>query len=241
MNLILFYFLALLAEVVGTIGGFGSSIFLIPIAGLFFDFQTVLAITGVLHVFSNIIKIILFHKGVNIKLILLIGIPSIVFVFIGSILTSYVNLKYAEILLGVFLIVFSLIFFIKPNLVIKPTNTNAIVGGGFAGFLAGIIGTGGAIRGVCLTAFNLDKVAFVSTSAIIDLGVDFTRTSVYLFNGYLQKEFYYLVPVLFVIALIGSYIGKLILKKIPEKNFKKIVLLFLFIIGLVMIFKYLMH
>jgi uncharacterized protein len=36
----LFFLIALLAEVVGTIGGFGSSVFFVPLAGLFFDFHT---------------------------------------------------------------------------------------------------------------------------------------------------------------------------------------------------------
>ncbi len=238
MSLILFYFLALIAEILGTIGGFGSSIFLIPIAGLFFDFQTVLAITGLLHVFSNIIKIILFNKGVDYKLVLKVGLPSVVFVFIGALLTRYFNLIYAEIFLGIFLILFSLIFYLKPLLTVKPTNFNAIFGGGLAGFLAGIIGTGGAIRGVCLTAFNLEKTAFVATSALIDLGVDLTRTAVYVSNGYLEKEYYFLVPILLIIAVVGSYIGKLILEKIPQNAFKNLVLGFLFLIGVAMVIKF---
>lgn len=239
MSLILFYILALLAEIMGTIGGFGSSIFLIPIAGFFFDFQTVLAVTGVLHVFSNLAKVRLFKEGLNFRLLMLIGLPSVVFVFIGSVLTTYVNLIYAELILGIFLIIFSTIFFIKPHLALKPTTTNAISGGTAAGFLAGLIGTGGAIRGLSLAAFNLEKNAFIATSAAIDLGVDSTRTVVYLWNGYLEKEFYFMVPILLIIALIGSYLGKLILKKINQEHFKKIVLGFIFCIGIVMIIKYL--
>lgn len=239
MELILFYCLAFLAEVVGTLGGFGSSIFLIPIAGLFFDFHSVLAVTGVLHVFSNLIKIKLFKEGIDFKLLMLVGLPSVIFVFIGSVLTNYVNLIYAEITLGIFLVIFSTIFIVKPNLSVKPTNSNAVIGGSTAGFLAGLIGTGGAIRGLSLAAFNLEKNAFISTSAAIDLGVDFTRTSVYLFNGYLEAKFYFMVPILLLIAFLGSYVGKLILKRISQEYFKKIVLGFIFCIGIFMIINYL--
>ncbi len=237
--MILFSILALLAEIIGTVGGFGSSVFLIPIAGLFFDFQTVLAVTGLLHVFSNIIKIILFNKGLDKRLLLLIGIPAVIFVFLGSVLTTYIDLKYAEIILGMFLIVFSLIFLLKPLLALNPTTTNAIFGGGISGFLAGLIGTGGAIRGLSLAAFNLEKNAFIVTSAAIDLGVDMTRTSVYLYNNYLEIEYYYLIPILLVVAFIGSYIGKLILNKIPQAQFKSLVLLFIFSIGVFILIKYL--
>lgn len=239
MSYVLFYILALVAEIAGTIGGFGSSVFLVPIAGLFFDFQTVLAITGVLHVFSNMIKIRLFKEGINFKLLLLIGIPSVIFVFLGSMLTAYFNLIYAELVLGIFLILFSLIFFFKPDLKIKATSFNAIGGGSLAGFLAGLIGTGGAVRGLSLAAFNLEKNMFIATSAAIDLGVDFTRSVVYLYNGYLEKEFYYMVPILLGIAFIGSYIGKEILKKVEQGLFKKIVLGAIFSIGMFILIKYL--
>jgi hypothetical protein len=45
----LFFLIALLSEIVGTIGGFGSSVFFVPLAGLFFDFHTVLALTSILQ------------------------------------------------------------------------------------------------------------------------------------------------------------------------------------------------
>ena len=45
MFVFLFFLIALLSEIVGTIGGFGSSVFFVPLAGLFFDFHTVLALT----------------------------------------------------------------------------------------------------------------------------------------------------------------------------------------------------
>ena len=58
----LFLFLALIAEVLGTIGGFGSSLFFIPIASYFLDFQSALGITALFHLSSNLSKLGLFRK-----------------------------------------------------------------------------------------------------------------------------------------------------------------------------------
>ena len=99
MHFILFYILAFISEIIGTIGGFGSSIFLVSLAGFYFDFQTVLAITALMHVFSNISKLILFRKDINMRLLLLIGIPAVIFVIIGSWLSTILFLKYAELTL----------------------------------------------------------------------------------------------------------------------------------------------
>ena len=76
----LFFLIAFLSEVIGTIAGFGSSVFFVPLAGFLFGFHEVLALTSILHVFSNTAKLVLFGRHVKLRLLLLLGIPSILFV-----------------------------------------------------------------------------------------------------------------------------------------------------------------
>ena len=52
MFTLLFFLTALLSEIVGTVAGFGSSVFFVPMAGFFFDFHQVTALTSILHVFT---------------------------------------------------------------------------------------------------------------------------------------------------------------------------------------------
>ena len=67
-NYYLFFILALLAEILGTVSGFGSSILFVPLASIFLDFKVVLGITAVFHVFSNLSKLILFQKNIEMLL-----------------------------------------------------------------------------------------------------------------------------------------------------------------------------
>ena len=233
----LFLVLAVIAEVVGTIGGFGSSVFFVPLANFFFDFQTVLGLTALFHVFSNISKIALFKKGLDKKLLLSIGVPSVIFVIIGGILTQFLDNKILEIVLAIFLIAFSLLFLIKKELVVKPTSKSTFIGGSLSGFTAGLLGTGGAIRGITMAAFNLEKNIFIATSAAIDFAIDFTRTIVYFFNGYIKNDILIYFPFLIVISWVGTYIGKYILQFIPQENFKQIALGLILFIGIVMFVK----
>ena len=235
----LFLLLALLSEVVGTVGGFGSSVFFVPLAGLFFDFHTVLALTSILHVFSNTAKLVFFGRHVEWRLLMLLGIPSIAAVIVGAYLSARLEFKFTELILGLFLVSFSLFFLCKPLVKLSANALNAVVGGGIAGFLAGLIGTGGAIRGLVLAAFDLEKNVFVATSAAIDSGVDFSRMIVYLKNNFLGGDFYWYVPGLFLIAFVGSYTGKLLLDRIEQKTFRKIALAFVFFIGLVTLGRFL--
>jgi hypothetical protein len=236
-KLVYFILLALLAEVLGTIGGFGSSLFFVPIAGFFFDFHSVLGITALFHLSSNISKIALFRKGFNKELIITIGIPAVLFVILGAFLSKYFNSKLLEICLSVFLLGISLVLMIFKKLKLQPTLFNSVSGGAFSGITAGLLGTGGAIRGLTLAAFNLEKDVFIATSAIIDLGIDFSRSIVYFSNGYVHKHDLYLVPVLLVVSIIGTLAGKKMLTFISQAQFKYVVLALIFITGVITLLK----
>lgn len=73
---------------------------------------------------------------------------------------------------------------------------------------------------------------FVATSAAIDSGVDFSRMIVYLRANFLLPAFYWYIPGLLVVAFAGSYLGKIALNRLDQRNFRRIVLLFIFLIGL---------
>ncbi|HKR07220.1 MAG TPA: sulfite exporter TauE/SafE family protein [Bacteroidia bacterium] len=229
----LFAIIALLCEIIGTVGGFGSSVFFVPLAGFFFNLKIVLGLTAVLHVFSNLAKIILFRKHIDYKLMWLFGIPSTFAVMLGAWIVTVTDIRYGELILSIFLLSFSAFFYFKPNFILPPNKANAITGGSIAGFLAGLIGTGGAVRGASMTAFNLEKSVFVGTSAAIDMGVDFSRSIIYLENGFIGKEHLPLIPILLFVSFVGSYIGKRIFAYVSQVNFKKIVLGLIFIIGII--------
>lgn len=227
----LFLLLAFFAEILGTIGGFGSSLFFVPLAAYFFDFHTVLGITASFHVISNLTKISFFRKGADWKLIVSMGIPAVVFVAVGAYLSRYINAKTFNLLLAVFLILISLFMLTIQSFRIKPTRSSALIGGLLSGLTAGFFGTGGAIRGVVLSAFSLNKTVFIATSAIIDLAVDLSRTGVYYANGYIPRQVLFLLPFLLLISVAGTYAGKQILNRISEKQFRWMVLGLVFVTG----------
>jgi uncharacterized protein len=234
-DIILFFVLTLIAEILGTLGGFGSSLFFVPLSQFFFDFQTVLALTGILHVFSNSTKIILFRKTIDWKITFWLGGASILLAIGGAMLTKFIDFEYASLVLGMFLMGFSGFLFYKPDFAIPVSIRNSIASGGLAGFLAGFIGTGGAIRGLALASFNLEKNFFVGTSALIDFGVDLIRTIIYLESDYLSKNMFFYIPLLLIVATLGSYVGKLLLAKIRQEKFRLVTLSLIFVTGMLLI------
>lgn len=228
----IFLLLALISEIIGTVSGFGSSILFVPIASLFFNFKTVLGITAVFHVFSNLSKIVLFRKGIDKTIALKLGVPAVIFVLIGAWLTTLLSVSKAELFMNVLLVALSVYLLYNFDKPVKQTNANLYTGGMMSGFLAGLVGTGGAIRGITLAAFQLPKDIFIATSALIDLGVDGSRAVIYVTNGYFPREYWALLPFLIGVSIIGSYIGKVILKYTSEKVFRYIVILLVIVTAL---------
>lgn len=215
----IFYTLAFLAEVLGTISGFGSSILFVPIAALFFDFHFILGITAVFHVFSNLSKIMMFRDGIDKKIVLYLGVPAVIFVLLGAFLSKFIPQKETELAISICLIGMSVFMLIYSGKRLQQNDRNLVLGGVASGFVAGLVGTGGAIRGIVLAAFNLEKNLFISTSALIDMGVDSSRAIVYYLNGYISSDIYLMVPALILISITGTWTGKRLLRYIPQKQF----------------------
>jgi uncharacterized membrane protein YfcA len=76
-------------------------------------------------------------------------------------------------------------------------------------------------------------VKYIATAATIALATDATRIPVYISRGFLTEQHYYLyLPVLFGIALAGSFIGRKIVRKIDQEKFRKIVLVAIILVSI---------
>ncbi|HEX9822670.1 MAG TPA: sulfite exporter TauE/SafE family protein [Methylomirabilota bacterium] len=149
----------------------------------------------------------------------------------GALLVGRTSPDLLEMILGVFLVAYTLLSW-SGRFSLSRSTLTAVVGGAVSGFLAGLIGTGGALRGAFLNAFGLPKERYIATAAAIALAVDVTRLPVYLEQGLLAPRFYPLLPLIFAVALLGSFIGKQVVGRISQPVFRRVVLGAIGLIGL---------
>lgn len=232
---IFFFLSAFFAEIVGTIAGFGSSTILLPLATFFFDFTSALTLVSFFHLFGNLSRIGFFRAGLDKETIIKFGIPSVIFSLTGALLVKYISQDLLKGMLGIFLLIYSVTFLLKENFQIKKSITNTLLGGSLSGFLAGLIGTGGALRGAFLNAFNLPKEKYIATSAFIAIVVDATRIPAYLKGGFMQSSYNWYLFILLPCAILGSFVGKKMVAKVPQKLFKKVVLIAILLAGIQLI------
>lgn len=226
-----FFLLAALSEILGTVAGFGSSTIFLPLAALFLDFRVALILVAIFHVFGNLARFNFFKAGLDKTLLVRFGAPSVVATVAGALLVGRLPQVVLKGLLGIFLVVFALLSLTKLIPDIRATTTEMVFAGSLSGFLAGLIGTGGALRGASLTAFGIPKSSYIATAAAIALAVDVTRIPIYLGQGFLVADYYWFIPLLLVAAVIGSFIGKKIVDRVPQERFSRVVLIAITLVG----------
>lgn len=229
---ILFFISALIAEIIGTMAGFGSSTIFLPLALLFVDFKTAIILVAIFHLFGNLSRIIFFRQGFDKKIILQFGMPSILFSLLGALMIGVLPQPVLKLVLGIFLITTSVSFLIKPELKIPANTSTFIAGGSVTGFITALVGTGGALRATLLQGFNIEKIKYIATAATIALATDATRIPVYISQGFLTEQYFIYIPILFGIAISGSFLGRRIVKRINQELFRKIVLVAIILVSI---------
>lgn len=233
MEIPLILSLVIIASTIGTMTGFGTSTIMVPVLLNFYALPETLLFVGIIHWFGNVWKLILFRKGFQWKLILSFGVPGIAATYLGASLVFSISSTILSRILGTFLICYVVYLFLRSSFKIKPSLSTGACGGAISGFLAGIFGIGGAVRGLFLTTFDLPKEVYIATAGAIALFIDTTRLTTYLQKGARLEELLLWGLLLFVPAsFLGARIAKQVVEKIPQAHFRKVVAVFLFLVGI---------
>lgn len=224
-----------LATLIGTLTGFGSSIFMIPILLLWLPLTQTILIAGIVHLFVQVWKVLLFRTHVRWKLIVAFSVPGSLATYLGANVMSSAPTDLLTQLMGVLLIFYALYVLKKPTFKVngrKPLAVTAGLSGAISGFSAGLTGIGGPLRAAALTIFHLPKEAYIAATGSIGLIIDITRITTYINNGYhLSTPFFYGMTLYIPITFVGAIIARSLVETIPQRKFRSVVAVFLVLIG----------
>ena len=237
MEIILLTALVFFASIIGTMTGFGLSTVMIPVVLLFYPLPQTLFFVGIIHLFGNLWKVVLFRGGIRWKLILTFGIGGAAASLLGALLAFEVPAGLLSRILAGFIIIYVIYLFAKPSFKVKQSTASAVFGGALSGFLAGIFGMGGAVRGLFLSAYDLPKTVYIATAGTIALFIDTTRVTGYFLKGAQLESSIWKGMVIFIPAsFLGAKVAKLFVEKIPQKYFRIVIAVFLFLVALKLLF-----
>lgn len=225
--------LTVLAAGVGTLSGFGTSTIMVPVLVMFFPLPVTLLLVGIIHWFGDIWKIALFRHGIRWPLWLAFGIPGVLFSFLGARLSIAAPEELLSRTLGGVLLAYVGFILVKSSFRLPASTPVAATGGALSGFLAGIFGVGGAVRGAFLSAFDLEKAVYIATSGAIGLVIDSVRIGTYVGEGTMLPVTLWWGLLAFIPAsLLGAKLAERVVARIPQEKFRLVIALFLLLAGL---------
>lgn len=230
---LLFLACAGFAEVIGTMAGFGAATVLTPLAMLFMDAKAAIAVVAAFHLFGNLSRLLFFGRHVRWSTWAQFGLTGILCSFLGARVAARLPAAALELLFGGFLLLYVAGDVLLPGRLRLPATPATLVGGGaVSGLVAGLLGTGGAVRSACLLAFGLPQTVYLGTSAALAIAVDATRLPVYLVEGLIPSAMAPVVASLVPVALAGAWVGQRLVRRMSAAGFHRFVLAMLGLMGL---------
>jgi uncharacterized membrane protein YfcA len=239
---------AFITSSISAVLGMGGGIILLAIMALIIpEGYMVIALHGIIQLFSNTTRTYIFRDSIKPKLIkefsigALIGsgISALIIIF----LVQYYEVKSAndikvdflKPLIGVFIIWY---LFIKNSKKDKKSKSFIRVGA-ISGLSSIFIGATGPLIAPFFLSRNLLKNNIIANKAACQMITHLTKIPLFIFffNVNYLNQYYILIP-LIVAVFIGTNFGKKILSFIPEKLFIKFFKFTLFIIALRLILSY---
>jgi len=236
---VLFFLVAFISAVLASVAGFGTATLTVPLLAMIVGLKAAIPLIACFHGFSGFWRLAQLRQKVNWPLMLLYGLPSVITAFLGARLFLTVSVEAIGLSVGIFLIIWSVYSIVTPGKTMPENPLILMIGGCISGFTAGLIGLGGAIRGVFLVSTGISKEMYVATSAAIALVTDISRVTTYVVQGSIEPQYYWYIPVFFVVGFAGSWIGvRWVLKSLPETTVKRIVYLVLILVSINFILGY---
>jgi uncharacterized membrane protein YfcA len=250
MEIVIISVTAFIVAILTFFSGFGLGTILTPVFMIFFPVDLAIGLTGIVHLFNNLFKLLLVGRQADKQVLMRFGIPAVIAAIVGSwLLLNITDLKplFVYQMFGRMFEVFPVKFIISILLIIFATidlipyfnklqfgKDKLPIGGALSGFFGGLSGNQGALRSAFLIKAGLSKEAFVATAVVVSTFVDFTRLSVYatrFTKGGLTNNLT-LVVCATISAIAGAYIGNKLLKKVTLRFLQVTIAIMLIIISL---------
>jgi uncharacterized membrane protein YfcA len=247
-SVVVIAFASLTASGLTLFSGFGLGTLLMPAFALFFPVDAAVAMTAVVHLSNNVLKLGLLGRHADRSIALRFGIPAVIAAFAGAALLESLaavaplaswtldgrtmTVTPVKLVVGAIMIAFAVVEMLPSfeRWAVPPRYLP--IGGLLSGFFGGLSGHQGAFRSAFLVRCELTKESFIATGVVIAVLVDVTRLPVYAGSiaDRLQEQGL-LLAVAVGSAFLGVWLGTRLLKKVTVRAVRLTVSVLLVLLG----------
>lgn len=223
------FFLTFFTSTVAGVVGFGGGMILITVLPSFIPINALVPIHGLTQTSSTLSRAFFGYKDIQYKVVPKFLLGSLLGVGFFAVIIYIISLEYVPLFIG-FYILLSL-WSNKFNEKIKQYE-NYYLAGFFQSGLSLIVGATGPLAMTLLLKDLGEKKQVIATAAVLMSITHILKLFVYIFFGFVFSE--YLLSLAFLIsgAVLGSYVGTKLMRKIEGKKFIKILKILLSILAI---------
>lgn len=227
---------AILAGAIASLSGFGIGSILTPLLAVYFGTKLAVAMVSVPHLVGTALRFALIREHLDRRVLVTFGITSAIGGLLGALLHVWLKSVVLSYVLGGLLVFAGAMGVTGIASRMKFGRTTGWIAGALSGIFGGLVGNQGGIRSAALLGFEVSKESFVATATAIALLVDFFRMPVYAVTQYHEiASAWKMVLIATVGVVVGTLIGKPILKWIPDKTYRLLVALLVLALGISML------
>lgn len=238
MTYLILFLAGIIAYVVSTLSGGGGAIIMLPIVGFYLSPQVVAPVVNLGNMIGRPARLIMFWKDIQWDLVKYY-VPS---ALLGAILGGYIFVQldssWVQIVLGVFLITTPFQFKMgKKKYSFQMKKQYFIPLGFIVTLISTLFGATGAILNPFYLNMGLVKEKMIATKTANSFFAGIAQIGSYAYLGALDGELWIWGLAIGLGAIIGNIIGKKLLNKMSELNFRRAVLVVMVISGSLMLIR----
>jgi len=221
---------------IAAVSGFGIGSILTPLLAVSFGTKLAVALVAVPHFIGTLVRFIILRGHLDRKVLLTFGLTSAAGGIAGALLQIWLRSDALGYVLGGLLIFAGVMGVTRLNQRLRFGRVTGWIAGALSGMFGGLVGNQGGIRSAAMMGFEISKESFVATATAIGLLVDLFRMPVYAATQFRDiVNAWPMVAVATAGVLVGTFVGKPVLQRIPEQSYRTILSLFILALGIWMI------
>ena len=219
LNLLLLASGAFVASALAAVTGFGGAAVLLPILVLIFGVRDAIPILTVAQLIGNGSRVWFNRSELVVPVVGWFALGGVPAALVGGVLFASAPLSFLKRLLGVFLLgTVAYRHLGKQRSLRLPLRGFAVIGAVFS-FLSALLGSVGPIMAPFFLVYGLVKGAYIGTEAFATVVMHVTKLVAYGGTAILTLQNVAAGLALGPIMVLGSFIGKKILDRVPERLF----------------------
>ena len=227
---------AFIAALLAAVTGFGGAAVLLPMLVYVFGVREAIPILTVAQLIGNGSRVWFNRRELNWPVVAWFAIGGVPMALVGGILFAHAPLAALTRILGAFLILIVVLRHLPKISAFNPTLKSFAIIGAVSSLLSALMGSVGPLMAPFFLAYGLVKGAYIGTEALSTVVMHVTKLIAYRESAVLPLHAIVSGLALGPIMVAGSFAGKRIVDRIPERIFVFLIDLTLLAAGLIFLF-----